>query len=273
MLFRSLCFIFLFSIATTLNAHVGILSYVIEAANRNETPGYIRTLMEEVSGKLQLIARERKLDTPHKKLAWLFTMHAIVWRSYWGTADGFLETCGSEEFINLKGWHNAALTLIFPSIHRQNLADQAHRVARLACHEASNAVKKSRYFHFKRTGTVADQRVAEWEGLNWLLTNLEEVVTPVYEATVEQPLDPKNPFYSTEETVRFFELAYGKMREEEMVFLAPWLVHVFSPSQVPEKFHRLFATMDPDWGNPAQKTMIFPNEKLSEFFHQLGLNQ
>jgi len=85
------------------------------------------------------------------------------------------------------------------------------------------------------------------------LTDLGDISLPVV-----------NPFASSEALVPFVNKHFGNLKEEEMIFLAPWLVLIVPFNAVPQVHHPLFRHLRVTLIWPQVAPLMLPQTEMGE---------
>jgi len=223
-----LCFVFLFSMAMTSNAQVGTLEEVLQAAyDNNEKPEHIKKLMIELSKGLDSVAYEKMLGTPEKQLAWFLTTGAIVTATAVATHGGCASLWDGAWDAALDSARNAA----WPAINSYSTTYDTGKAAynatlNIFMTPARDAASKFLKDHdLEYEGEGVRYRVAQWQVLNFLLTNINSITETVFETAEGTARDfaTDNPFESREKAGSYIQKHFGDLKPEVMLFLKPWL--------------------------------------------------
>lgn len=237
----------------------GTQEEVVQAAKDGKEPAYIKELMQALSKKLAVIAKNRGESDHSKDLAWLFSMRNVVILdnvayNAANHAAGRWAQDAVLDFSSNTAWcaaWNAAIGAASNPIPHSSVGEAADKAASTAVKAAYNAAYQHAY---KAAKEAADQaasleesarlayRAAEWATLNWLFENIESVANQVYSASlgVLSKLPKTYPFENKEQMTFFMKSQFGWLNSEAMIFLAPWLVHIVPLDTVPANHQPLF---------------------------------
>jgi len=242
-----------------LDAKIGTLEAVKKASKDNHEPAYIKALMDAISEYLYAFARKENLETSKKKRAWLLTMSSILSATF-GAARAWNQLCDAASTANYNVARYSAYSLAAKAANlattRVGCDDEtavrsvAYRAAlnsvRNAAHNAAysttmESLQNDRQISPEETGRRA-YRVGEWSVLNYLLENVGSIVKPNYDAALSIVLVDvqDDPFESWETLIIFYNDHFASLTYDTMIFLVPWLVHIFSIDVVSPKHQPLF---------------------------------
>lgn len=242
------------AVATASPAQVhGHLEDIIEDARDDLDPPYIKDLMDDLAKELLLIAENRELRSAQEKLAWFLTMAAVV-DVMLATAQEIAKVvvCSSDAVIATQAALERALKIALKAAQKAAgdvpldiTRERANGVFEeffpwLDTYTGITAIIKEESTHEEEKKIA--YRIAEWLVLNWLLDNIQSIVSSVYPTahTFITFNTRPNPFADDRALYAFMREHFENLHEEVMFFFTPWLVPIIRPNVVPDSQYGVF---------------------------------
>lgn len=252
------------------------------AMNNNGEPPYIKDIIFEFSKKLNVLAKEKGLNSSREKLAWLLTMHGVVnvalntiheeasCPTEVAAQSALCAAMAAARDATLKVAKEEIINVALGAVKNEVSGAGIGAALRHAIKEAWNSVwglALGGNRHADRQVRRIAYRIMEWRVLNGVLANLNSIVDKAFTAVLgvlPLEIEGEDLFKNPEVLADFFTNYFDELSFDSMLFLAPWLTHVTPISIVSDKHQELFRVFECYW--PVVKQLFIAlSDNESEF--------